>query len=480
MTDALAVQERRRDRIARKVARRGHSSAGHTPWPKAAAVIVVILIAAETVAYGGGRGDVAAAFAGLQAMMVLALASTPGDGARSRDRYGGPFILAAVLFLLLELWAAFTLLPLHAAWSAPEWSPAGTSRAITLDRFATLREMIKLGGLACLFAAGLWLTTRRASSRALAAMALFMTAYAAWAIFDFNHNPSTLFGVAKAYHQNRLTASFLSANTAGGLFGACGAMFFVLAMESLFLSRYDFRLERRVMAFAPWAAAAVACFGALLLTASRGALAATVLVVICAVLVTAAVAAVRSLRQASVRWTSLAVVAAVAVAGAAAAPYLAGGKVASRLNSGEDGFGGRLDLIPTFFPSIGERLWQGHGLGAFRPVAAAITTPESFASLWDVGAAHNILVQWLLEGGLIGSALMFGAIAVILSILCRKSVRRSGSARVARAVLAFTVVLLLHNLVDYSLQLPSVAALWALLLGLAAGTARGEAFGRSR
>ena len=50
----------------------------------------------------------------------------------------------------------------------------------------------------------------------------------------------------------------------------------------------------------------------------------------------------------------------------------------------------------------------------------------------------------------------------------------------ARAVLAFTVVLLLHNLVDYSLQLPSVAGLWALLLGLAAGAARGEAFGRIR
>ena len=56
--------------------------------------------------------------------------------------------------------------------------------------------------------------------------------------------------------------------------------------------------------------------------------------------------------------------------------------------------------------------------------------------------------------------------------------RRSGSARVARAVLAFTVVLLLHNMVDYSLQLPSVAALWALLLGLAAGAVRGEAQGR--
>ncbi len=479
MTDALAVQERRRDRIARKVARRGHT-AGHTPWPKAAAVIAVVLIAAETVAYGGGRGDVAAGFAGLQAMLVLALASTPGEGRRTRDRFGAPFIAAAGLFLLLQLWAAFTLLPLHVGWTAPEWSSAGPSQAITLDRFATLREMIKLGGLACLFWAGLWLTARRASGRALAAMALFMTAYAAWAIVDFNQNPSTLFGVAKAYHQNRLTASFLSANTAGGLFGSCGAMFFVLAMETLFLSRYDFRLERRVMAFAPWAAAAVACFGALLLTASRGALAATVLVVVCTVLVTAAVAAVRSLRQASVRWTSLAVVAAVAVAGAAAAPYLAAGKVASRLNSGEDGFGGRLDLIPTFFPSISERLWQGYGLGAFRPVAAAITTPESFASLWDVGAAHNILVQWLLEGGLIGSALMFAIIAVILAVLCRKSVRRSGSARVARAVLAFTVVLLLHNLVDYSLQLPSVAALWALLLGLAAGAARGEAFGRIR
>ena len=36
------------------------------------------------------------------------------------------------------------------------------------------------------------------------------------------------------------------------------------------------------------------------------------------------------------------------------------------------------------------------------------------------------------------------------------------------AVLAFSLVLLTHNVVDYSLQVPAVASLFALLLGLGA------------
>ncbi len=477
MTDALAVQARRRERIARKVSRRGRS-AKHSRWPKAAALLAVGLVAGETLAYGGGLPDVAISFAGLQAMLLLALATTPPERERSPARYGQGFIALAVLFVAVELWAALTLLPLGGGWAAPQWPATGETGAITLDRLGTVREMIKLGGLACLFSAGLWLSARRASGQTLAAVAVCMTAYSAWAIVAFYQSPASLFGVAKAYHQDRLTASFLSANTAGGLFGACGAMFFAMALETLFLSRYDFRLERRLLAFAPWAAAAVACLGALLLTGSRGAIAATALVMACAALAAAAVTAVRSLRQASLRWTALAVVAALAVAGAAAAPYFAHSKLASRLNDGEDGFGGRLDLIPTFYGSIAERFWQGHGLGTFRVIAAGLTTPERFGSLWDIGAAHNIVVQWLLEGGVIGAGLMFATVTLILGMLCRKSVRRSGSARTARAVLAFTVVLVLHNLVDYSLQLAAVAALWALLLGLAAGAVRGESAGR--
>ncbi len=477
MVDALAVQERRRERIARKVARRGRSTR-HSPWPRAAALFAIALIAAETLAYGGGRGDVAVSFAGLQAMLLLALASAPPERGRSSARFGPALMVVAGLFVAVELWAALTLLPLGGPWVAPQWGAAGEPGAITLDRYATAREMIKLGGLACMFTAGLWFTAARASGRALAAVALCMTIYAAWAIFDFNTSPGVLFGEAKAYHQTRLTASFLSANTAGGLFGACGAMFFALGLETLFLSRYDFRLERRLFAFVPWAAATIACLGALMLTASRGALGSTLFVMICASAAAAGAAVVRSVRQASIRWTTLAVAAAITLAGATAAPYLARGKLAERFNNGVDGFGGRIDLIPTFFPPIQDRPWEGHGLGTFRSVAAAITQPDNFAGLWDVGAAHNIIVQWLLEGGGIGAGLMFATVAVILALLCRKSVRRSGSARVARAVLAFTVVLLLHNMVDYSLQLPSVAALWALLLGLAAGAVRGEAQGR--
>ena len=118
------------------------------------------------------------------------------------------------------------------------------------------------------------------------------------------------------------------------------------------------------------------------------------------------------------------------------------------------------------------RPWQGYGLGTFREALMPAMTREDLWLLWNLGAAHNVLLQWMLETGVVGLALVIAMTAALMVALSPFPLKRSlpGRGRPI-GILAFSIVLMLHNMVDYSLQIGSVAALWALLLGLAAGGA---------
>jgi O-antigen ligase len=98
---------------------------------------------------------------------------------------------------------------------------------------------------------------------------------------------------------------------------------------------------------------------------------------------------------------------------------------------------------------------------------------STFPRLWNVRAAHNTYLGWLEEGGLAASLPMFACVAAIMATTLRKALRRTRMVPVLFALLAVDVVYVAHGAVDFALQMFSVCAMWAYLLGLQASLAQG-------
>lgn len=120
----------------------------------------------------------------------------------------------------------------------------------------------------------------------------------------------------------------------------------------------------------------------------------------------------------------------------------------------------KLDLIAWSGPMISEHRWVGVGRGAFETVFPAY---RGDAGHHLYAHAENFIAQWCAEWGVpVGAAALLG----FAWLLRPRILGAQRSAAVATAYVG-VAVLLLHNLVDLALELPSVSlALFALLGGL--------------
>lgn len=102
--------------------------------------------------------------------------------------------------------------------------------------------------------------------------------------------------------------------------------------------------------------------------------------------------------------------------------------------------------------------------GAF-PLAFRPYTPRSQAAwVWD--RAHNSYLENAFEFGLPAAALLFFSLAVVgwrLHAGVRTRKRHQGTPAFALACFAAAAA---HSLVDFSLQIPAIAALFAAILGI--------------
>lgn len=112
----------------------------------------------------------------------------------------------------------------------------------------------------------------------------------------------------------------------------------------------------------------------------------------------------------------------------------------------------------------------GSGVGSF---VAAFQQGGGEATLlpYYINAAHNEYLQWWLEGGVLALLVMLAVLAALLQAgvrLLRLPAGRSRSRVTGLAALAGLLVLLFHSTVDYPLRTQALAAVAALLAGVAA------------
>lgn len=117
-----------------------------------------------------------------------------------------------------------------------------------------------------------------------------------------------------------------------------------------------------------------------------------------------------------------------------------------------------------------QKPWFGHGLGSFDSVVDEAATLQTADALTQMGAAHNVVLQWLLQQGILGTAGMLLVLMVIFRPILRALFTNSAKPRnFLRLSIALSFLVFGHGMVDYALEIPSIMWTYAFILGLAAG-----------
>lgn len=399
-------------------------------------------------------------FAVLSLVLAVALAApvARGDLARMTPLWGLALPFAAVLAA-----AGLSLTPLAPGGPHPMWEWAGLPPASTLNRSATIVEVVKLLGLAAVFILGCLMGAR--SERARAALVVLLGLGAIYATISLAVFLAGLQPTGFA----RLTGGFYSANIAATQFGV------LLVLTTAWLVRQWSRTGRmpvatRIGELTPALALILLFTVCLLLTASRAGIAATML----ALALFLGWAALDNKRS---RWALMAgggfVILCVVVL-----IVQGNGLFADRYGDLPAGDTTRAAVAQAHWRAFLDSPLMGYGLGSYAQVNNQIMTTANAEALAASVVQHNAYLQWLEEAGLIGAVPMFGLIAAILGVTAWRAWRRPRNRVLVVGLLAVSVLVLLHAAVDVSLNTPSFEAFWTLLLGF--GFALSQARSRDR
>lgn len=363
-----------------------------------------------------------------------------------------------LLFALVILVALWTLTPWTPAGPHGVWSYVGVSPgASTIDKSATTMEIIKLVGLACFFLVGAACGAR--DDRARLAVQLTLVAGIVFGVWAFL---GSVTGSIPQTQGHRLEAHFVNPNTAGTFF----AVLLILAISEL-QRRLRLRGPQRDASATIIVGAAVLTFAICLLdTASRGAL--------LSFLGAAAVFVLVQLACGSLRLSRAVLVAFAGVLAMALIVWFAGDQLIERFFRTNQDAIVRTEIWKAHWAAFVDAPLFGYGLGTAETVNKTLITEANFQVLWNIKAILHLYLQWIEEAGIVGAVPMFLCVALLIVLTFRGTLRRSRSVRLLAALIAVNAVFILHGTTDFGLQVPSMAALWAWLLGLQFALAQGS------
>jgi O-antigen ligase len=265
-----------------------------------------------------------------------------------------------------------------------------------------------------------------------------------------------------------LTSGFVNQNSAATYFGMGSIAALALVMESARgvlrqgvsgRDRVRLAAERLGQGLGLQLVVFFTLFVALLITASRGGIFAT----LAGVLILFTLYLVKAGRQRSsggAGWVAVIVLGLVLVAGVV---ELSGARLVARLM--EQGL--EADLrIATYVQTIAavnDHLLMGSGLGTFQDIFPAYRL-ETGNWIWD--KAHNDYLELMLELGLPAALIMLVALLLLVLRALGGFFARRRDEQFAAAAVAISMQVALHSAVDFSLQIQANTLAFALILGL--------------
>ncbi|MEM9247056.1 MAG: O-antigen ligase family protein [Pseudomonadota bacterium] len=357
-------------------------------------------------------------------------------------------ILPAALLGTVVTWAlAQAILGVPPAVAHPVWSlaPEGSSPRISADPAATVHGVLRLAtyamlgwilAVAALQTSCAW-ALLRAIGFAVAAMALFALCAAAIGV-----NPllGTYAGLG-----GRVSGAFVNSNSM-----ATYAAFGMLVNLGLF-AHAPLAARRGKLVFALCCALCAAC---VVLTGSRGGTLSALIGV------AVFVAALKGRRQGGLA-ALVSVLAGLAGTVAMGLVAAAGHPVARAL---DDSMAGRAHVYGAVIAQLETRPWLGHGLGAFQDTFRPYVPIEASRREWEM--AHSSYLENLWEMGAPTALVFYAALALVGRRLWIGLGVRSRDAAIPALALAVFTAGAVHAAVDFSLQMPACAGLFAVLLGI--------------
>lgn len=390
--------------------------------------------------------------------------------------------LPALLYALVIAWVFFQALTLPPAlggllqsWSDPLWREASAALGLDLPPHISISPAATLeGGFRLIAYAGLfWLAFQLARDPARAAQARNVIiavggAYSLYGLFALFGGEAWLLGTIGARPDQSLTSSFVNRNSYATFAGLT-----LLAALSLFLERIrhlvtlEGSLKRKaaliiehVVFQSRFLTAAILTITlALFLTTSRGGIFASLFALGALILLQLPRRGAKGRQPLGL--VSLVILGIAVVAG--------GGNFLDRLE--RQGLSLETDLRSTLFSTTIEAIktapLKGTGFGTYREAIEPYRAndPNIFA-LWE--KAHNTYLENALELGLPAALALNIAILLIASVAYRGVRERKRHKSFPALGVAATLLVGLHALVDFSLQIPAVAVLYAFMMGLAA------------
>jgi hypothetical protein len=456
--------------------------------PTIASVLVSLLLFAEILLYGANASDLALGFSGLWLLalaLVLTLSWAGKALGQARLAWIGFAFASVVLAGVLSL-TPFAVGGAHPVWSwvvgagLPGLALNDPPASASLDPYLTIVELIKLAALGATFLIGAIFGADDERAKSLIRWLLGLgLAYSLWAFIDRVTNPAWLFDAPRSFDPNRLSASLVSANTAATFFGAL-TLLNLIDLDRKFqnyrpsgktdggkavIRRIDIRrLERLAPKFALPLISLAAAATCLILTLSRGGISATAAVAIILIGSTG-VARARQGAMSAPAAATIAILVGIVLASFA----LNLGSLQDRLNFlGSDTLA-RNAIFAAHLAAFSAAPASGYGLGSFAHLNLMIMDQANLAVLDLLGATHNIYVQWLEQAGLVGAVPMFTCIALIALQIARGAIRRRRMRPWLVGILAVLALFLIHGASDFALEVPAMAGLLSLLLGVGCG-----------
>jgi O-antigen ligase len=134
----------------------------------------------------------------------------------------------------------------------------------------------------------------------------------------------------------------------------------------------------------------------------------------------------------------------------------------------------RLARLVAYMQAWLDHPWLGEGLGSIDIAAARETTLTNAIVMSAPGGPQNVLLQWLVETGVAGTA----AILLVVIAMHVRIVAGFRGHKAPRTFLRLAIVasgfMLIHGATDSALDLPSAVWLYAFILGAACAIATGR------
>lgn len=425
------------------------------------------------------------------ALMLFAGLAVVASVLPLRRQLSAPLVAAVALLALITTGAILQTLPLglaHPSWAEASDILGPLSGAISVYPAATFHALGDLFIPALAFMTAIVMFQEDADCEALIRwLAALGLAGAILGIYEFFLSPHTVVFMTRERPSDGVSAFFRNRNTAATFLGIAAVIwsgFLLRRLQELGPSGLaslirDNRGSSRTAAIALVALllGLAAVLVALFLTKSRaGTASALAGMFVMLVAMTGAGGAEAAGRR------RLAY--AVAVSGAVVAMLfsLYGGQLADRMGSLDASRDGRWCFYESMMAAIRDRPLTGTGFGALQFAFPAYREGDCMPLDLYLDMGHNGYLEIAMGLGLGALAMIFGAVAVLGAILVRGVRLRQKMKFAPAAGLATLVIVTLHSALDFSVQIPGMAAYAAVALaaGVIASRPRADAPGARR